>query len=375
MLPLLAETLGITVDELLAGEVRADAPAPEQAAPQPSDVQRAYAAEKLADADDKLLLGGIILLLPLVYWVQVFAYLSAYGLLVTMLCIALFCACFGWHSKKRTRLAALCQTDTERSRRRCRLLGVLFGGISVAALLRSILGYCMLHGIYPYYGKIAAAGSRRFDVFIRNMRTYDYHSVEAVLIYLYPLLSIALFSLLIVAAVLAYRRMEAGTRFHPGLCGVSTVLAWAVTAAMLVCRFRIIARLEQLDYGIPLFEIQTPLEEQSNQLFVRFAVVWAAVVLAVVLLAVLLRRCTGAGSGAAVLCMVMQMPLWYFAVASNYLMEVDVTASYTDLYARGTITLYPNEFAGTLLLSLLIWAICTLLSGVRRKPRLSAAAQ
>ena len=375
MLPLLAETLGITVDELLAGEVRADAPAPEQAAPQPSDIQRAYAAEKLADADDKLLLGGIILLLPLVYWVQVFAYLSAYGLLVTMLCIALFCACFGWHSKKRTRLAALCQTDTERSRRRCRLLGVLFGGISVAALLRSILGYCMLHGIYPYYGKIAAAGSRRFDVFIRNMRTYDYHSVEAVLIYLYPLLSIALFSLLIVAAVLAYRRMEAGTRFHPGLCGVSTVLAWAVTAAMLVCRFRIIARLEQLDYGIPLFEIQTPLEEQSNQLFIRFAVVWAAVVLAVVLLAVLLRRCTGAGSGAAVLCMVMQMPLWYFAAASNYLMEVDVTASYTDLYARGTITLYPNEFAGTLLLSLLIWAICTLLSGVRRKPRPSVAAQ
>lgn len=375
MLPLLAETLGITVDELLAGELRADASAPEQAAPQPSDIQRAYAAEKLADADDKLLLGGIILLLPLVYWVQVFAYLSAYGLLVTMLCIALFCACFGWHSKKRTRLASLCQTDTERSRRRCRLLGVLFGGISVAALLRSILGYCMLHGIYPYYGKIAAAGSRRFDVFIRNMRTYDYHSVEAVLIYLYPLLSIALFSLLIVAAVLAYRRMEAGTRFHPGLCGVPTLLAWGIAAAMLVYRFRIIARLEQLDYGIPLFEIQTPLEEQSNQLFIRFAVVWAAVVLAVVLLAVLLRRCTGAGSGAAVLCMVMQMPLWYFAVASNYLMEVDVTASYTDLYARGTITLYPNEFAGTLLLSLLIWAICTLLSGIRRKPRPSVAAQ
>ncbi len=207
------------------------------------------------------------------------------------------------------------------------------------------------------------------------MRTYDYHSVEAVLIYLYPLLSIALFSLLIVAAVLAYRRMEAGTRCRPGLCGVSTVLAWAVTAAMLVCRFRIIARLEQLDYGIPLFEIQTPLEEQSNQLFIRFAVVWAAVVLAVVLLAVLLRRCTGAGSGAAVLCMVMQMPLWYFAVASNYLMEVDVTASFTDLHARGEIALYPSEFTETLMLSLLIWAICTLLSGVRRKPRPFAAAQ
>ena len=375
MLPLLAETLGITVDELLAGEVRADAPAPEQAAPQPSDIQRAYAAEKLASADDKLLLGGIILLLPLVYWVQVFAYLSAYGLLVTMLCIALFCACFGWHSKKRTRLASLCQTDTERSRRRCRLLGVLFGGISVAALLRSILGYCMLHGIYPYYGKIAAAGSRRFDVFIRNMRTYDYHSVEAVLIYLYPLLSIALFSLLIVAAVLAYRRMEAGTRFHPGLCGVSTVLAWAVTAAMLICRFRMVYALEPADYGVSLLTIHEPLEEQTEQLAERFGIVWAAVVLVVVMLAVLLRRRTGAGSGAAALCMAMQAPLWYFAAASDYLMEVDVTASFTDLHARGTITLYPNEFAGTLLLSLLIWAICTLLSGVRRKPRPSAAAQ
>ena len=72
MLPLLAETLGITVDELLAGELRADAPVPEQAAPQPSDIQRAYAVEKLADADDKLLLGGIILLLPVLYLVYPF---------------------------------------------------------------------------------------------------------------------------------------------------------------------------------------------------------------------------------------------------------------------------------------------------------------
>lgn len=331
MLPLLAETLGITVDELLAGEVRADAPAPEQAAPQPSDIQRAYAAEKLADADDKLLLGGIILLLPLVYWVQFFAYLTPYGLLVTALCIALFCVCFGWHSKRRSRLTALCQTDTERS--------------------------------------------RRFDVFIRSGRTYDNDSVEAVLIRLYPLLPVVLFSLLIVAAVLTYRRMEAETRFHPGLCAVSTVLAWAVTAAMLICRFRMVYALEPADYGVSLLTIHEPLEEQAEQLAERFGIVWAAVVLAVVLLAVLLRRCTGAGSGAAALCMAMQAPLWYFAAASNYLMEVDVTASFTDLHARGTITLYPNEFAGTLLLSLLIWAICTLLSGIRRKPRPSAAAQ
>ena len=216
LLPLLAQTLGITVDELLAGEVRADAPASEQAAPQPSDIQRAYAAEKLADADDKLLLCGMILLALLVYWVQFFAWLS-YGLLVTVLCIVLFCACFSWHSKRRIRLTALCQTDTERSRRRSRLLGILFGGVSAAALLRSISGYCLMHGIYPYYGEIDAAGSRRFNVFIGNGRTYGSDSMEAVLIRLYPVLLIVLFSLLLVAAVLAYRRMEAWTRFRPGL--------------------------------------------------------------------------------------------------------------------------------------------------------------
>lgn len=372
MLPLLAETLGITVDELLAGEVCADAPEPEPAAPQPSDIQRAYAAEKLADADDKLLLCGMILLALLVYWVQFFAWLS-YGLLVTVLCIVLFCACFSWHSKRRIRLTALCQTDTERGRRRSRLLGILFGGVSAATLLRSISGYCLLHGIYPYYGEIDAAGSRRFDVFIGNGRTYGNDSMEAVLIRLYSLLPVVLFSLLLVAAVLAYRRMEARTRFHPGLCAVSTVLAWAVTAAMLICRFRMVYALEPADYGVSLLTIHEPLEEQTKQLAERFGIVWAAVVLVVVLLAVLLHRCTGAGSGAAVLCMVMQMPLWYFAVASNYLMEVDVTASYTDLYARGTITLYPNEFAGTLLLSLLIWAICTLLSGIRVRAKQPAA--
>lgn len=198
---------------------------------------------------------------------------------------------------------------------------------------------------------------------------------KPVLIRLYPLLPVVLFSLLIVAAVLTYRRMEAGTRFHPGLCGVSTVLAWAVTAAMLICRFRMVYALEPADYGVSLLTIHEPLEEQAEQLAERFGIVWAAVVLAVVLLAVLLRRRTGAGSGAAALCMAMQAPLWYFAAASDYLMEVDVTASFTDLHARGEIALYPSEFTETLMLSLLIWAICTLLSGVRRKPRPFAAAQ
>ena len=119
--------------------------------------------------------------------------------------------------------------------------------------------------------------------------------------------------------------------------------------------------------------ILEPLEEQTGQLAARFGIVWAAVLLVAVLLAVLLRRRTGAGGGAAALCMMMQAPLWYCAAASDYLMEVDVSATFTDLYARGEIALYQSEFAETLMLSLLIWAICTLLSGVRRKPKPSAA--
>ena len=386
LLPPLAAILGLTVDELLAGKARADTPASNEAdanasdadgtPSEPSVIQRVYAAQRLAAADDKLLLSGIILLLPLIYWVQLFAWWTSYGLLVSVLCIVLFFACIGWHSKLRIRLTALCQTDTECSRRRCRLLRILFSGVSAAALLRSISGYCVLHGIYPIYphsGKIASAGSRNFDVFIRNGRTYGHDSVEAVLIRLYQLLPVVFFSLLIAAAVLAYRRMEGRTRFHPGLCAISTILAWAVTAVMLVCRFRTVYALEPVAHGESLLSILEPLEEQTGQLAARFGIVWAAVLLVAVLLAVLLRRRTGAGGGAAALCMMMQAPLWYCAAASDYLMEVDVSATFTDLYARGEIALYQSEFAETLMLSLLIWAICTLLSGVRRKPKPSAA--
>lgn len=377
MLPLLAETLGITVDELLAGEVRADAPAPEQAAPQPSDIQRAYAAEKLADADDKLLLGGIILLLPVLYLVYPFSYLAASSLVATLLCGILFYACWTWHAKTRSRLSAL-GADSRVSGKREKLLGMVGGGLLALTMVRMLYVLGVLLALSTVFAGQVLASSRRFEIIFSVIRSMnmEYDAQELVLYRLYSqVLPLICFTLLLILLVLAYRRMDTGMQFHLLACGVPTLLAWGIAAAMLVCRFRIIARLEELDYGIPLSEIQTPLEEQTEQLAERFGIVWAAVVLAVVMLAVLLRRRTGAGSGAAALCMVMQMPLWYFAAASNYLMEVDVTASYTDLYARGTITLYPNEFAGTLLLSLLIWAICTLLSGVRRKPRPSAAAQ
>ena len=64
MLPLLAATLGITVDELLAGDTLGGTQEEPPAQAEPAGLtaaRRQFAAEKLADADDKLLFAGLIL--------------------------------------------------------------------------------------------------------------------------------------------------------------------------------------------------------------------------------------------------------------------------------------------------------------------------
>ena len=144
LLPLLAQALGITVDELLAGEVRADAPASEQVAPQPSDIQRAYAAEKLADADDKLLLACCAGSLAFVWYAVSLGMQGIFRLL--MICI-LFAACSVWHS---SRIRQLCDyaapDDLSVSRRRARLLqgsytaiALLFGAAMIAPAFSEFL--------------------------------------------------------------------------------------------------------------------------------------------------------------------------------------------------------------------------------------------
>lgn len=372
MLPLLAETLGITVDELLAGEVRADAPAPEQAAPQPSDIQRAYAAEKLADADDKLLLGGIILLLPVLYLVYPFSYLAASSLVATLLCGILFYACWTWHAKTRSRLSAL-GADSRVSGKREKLLGMVGGGLLAMTMVRMLYVLGVLLALSTVFAGQVLASSRRFEIIFSVIRSMnmEYDAQELVLYRLYSqVLPLICFTLLLILLVLAYRRMDTGMQFHLLACGVPTLLAWGIAAAMLVCRFRIIAKLEELDYGIPLSEIQTPLEEQTRQLSARFALVWAAAVL-LVLAVCILKRCGGGVLGSTVLCAVLQALLWHFPTASDYYMDIKTGTS----YAKGIIELYPTCFMEVLAVSLLIWAICTLLSGVRRKPKPSVAAQ
>ena len=372
MLPLLAETLGITVDELLAGEVRADAPEPEPTAPQPSDIQRAYAAEKLADADDKLLLGGIILLLPVLYLVYPFSYLAASSLVATLLCGILFYACWTWHAKTRSRLSAL-GADSRVSGKREKLLGMVGGGLLALTMVRMLYVLGVLLALSTVFAGQMLASSRRFEIIFSVIRSMnmEYDAQELVLYRLYSqVLPLICFTLLLILLVLAYRRMDTGIQFHLLACGVPTLLAWGIAAAMLVCRFHIIARLEQLDYGIPLSEIQTPLEEQTRQLSARFALVWAAAVL-LVLAVCILKRCGGGVLSSAVLCAVLQALLWHFPTASDYYMDIKTGTS----YARGIIELYPTCFMEVLADSLLIWAICTLLSGVRRKPRPSVAAQ
>lgn len=373
LLPPLAQILGLTVDELLAGEVRGEESPSEDTAEAaasqdaPPGHLRVYAAEKLAEADDKLLLGGVILLLPLVYWVQLFGYMTTAALMISVLCIVLFCACIVWHGRQRAQVVALCQVDAARSLRRSRLLTAVFGGIGCTALLRSLTAVLVISGIYPGTGTIDAWSSRRFDVSFASGRAIAGESMNATVKQVYSLLPVVMFSLLIVLAVVAYRRMDVQTRLHPGLCVVPTVLAWALAVVTLVCRVRMAYALEPAEYGESLLNIRQPLAEQAEQLASQFGLVWAAAVLVAVVLAAALRRRTGAGGAAAALCMAMQAILWYFATVSGYLVEIDVDKTLFDLYARGEISIYRSEFFRVLLLSLLIWGMCTLLSSLRRK--------
>lgn len=381
LLPLLAETLGITVDELLAGKVRAPQAAPEEESgldapkadgtpPAPSAARRQYAAEKLADADDKLLLGGIVLLLPILYLVYPFSYPAASSLFAALLCGVLFYACWAWHAKTRSRLSAL-GADGQISSRREKLLGTAGGGLLALTMVRMLYMLGVLLALDTVFAGRVLASTRRFEIIFSVIRSMDmeYDAQEVVLYRLYSqVLPLICFTLLLILLVLAYRRMDNGMRFRLLACGAPTLLAWGIAATMLGCRFRIIAKLEELDYGIPLSEIRMPLEEQTSQMSARFAVIWTTAVL-LVLAVCILKRCGGGVLGSTVLCAVLQALLWHFPTASDYYMDIKTGTS----YAKGIIELYPTCFMEVLAISLLAWAICTLLSGIRRKPKQPAA--
>ncbi len=374
LLPLLAETLGITVDELLAGELRADAPEPEPAAPQPSDIQRAYAAEKLADADDKLLFAGVILSLVGVYYLFTHSY-SIPGLPIPLLGLVLLVMACYWHRKSCRRLHQAYAADIRLSCRREKMLTVLCGGIWLYPFLRSAWFYGVL---FWDTGSLATDGLQvwsgdRFDLFLRFgylVLVGDSSVRQYTLPFLWqpPLIA----GILIAVLSLAYRRMDAQTRFHPVCCALPLLLPLLGAGVVIVMQIRIIIGLAPENYNHPLYFADTEIEQGLQAFSGSARMVWTAAT-AILLAAVWLARRKLASRAGALACGLIAQCYVGWLLTMPQMMVTFETLTSDNPYCRGAIYLYLVQLLCILLLCVLCWAICTLLSGIRRKPKQPAA--
>ena len=152
LLPPLAQLLGITVDELLAGEVHGEqkqeseqtdaADTPENGG-SPQDkpgsppleaflTPQQYLADRQGSTDDKMLLAAVVCILAAMYCGSLFGQAAVLRNLVIVLIV--YVAFRVWHSKQCDRFAAL-GMDTAVSCRRVRMADRLFGIVWVFELL------------------------------------------------------------------------------------------------------------------------------------------------------------------------------------------------------------------------------------------------
>lgn len=361
LLPLLAETLGITADELLAGELRAADTAP----PEPTDAQRKYAAEKLADADDKLLLFGIVIWLLTAYYAFFpYAYQLA-PLPAPMLGIVLLAAACIWHNRQCRRLHELYGVDDRVSRRRTRLFAAVGTG-AIACLLVQWIGILgMMSGLLPYLSETELWHGRRFDLFLSSVWTTS--GEQAAWFHIFRLLPLLPAIVLPVVFAFAYRRMTAETRFRPVLCAVPALLPLLGTAAYIAAVLGLVKKLEPEDYGEPLHTMNASLEAGMEQLALGFRLIWAAVTLLVIAACVVLWRRGNRGIHGVAACAAAQCVLCFFVTMEGQLIRVNTLLSLDNMYSRGEIKLSLGALLTLLLLCVLLWACGTLFSGVRRK--------
>lgn len=244
LLPPLAQVLGLTVDELLAGEVRgeespsedtAEAAAPEDT-PQEEDGRlhgkadafspeaflppQDYLADRLGSTDDKLLLAVVVLILATAYCGNPYRALTALRNLVIILVIYIaFCV---WHSKQLGRFAAL-GVDTTVNSRRARMSNRMFGSVMLSVVALALLSYMANLWIGREVAKI--------DRYHVVLNTIDVHvTSETAWLGVYALAYVPLGLALVGLFALAYRRMTKETRFRP-LAVVLPVLPALVGAA------------------------------------------------------------------------------------------------------------------------------------------------
>lgn len=274
LLPPLAQILGLTVDELLAGEVRGEEPPPENnaeaAAPQDATPEedgrlhgktaaflpeaflppQDYLADRLGSTDDKLLLAAAVLILAAVYCGRPYGWLAAVRNLVIILVV--YIAFRVWHSKQRGRFAVL-GLDTAVSRRRALLADRLFGTVWTVVLLCALY-FTVLYAMLGTENELAKIG--RYHVVLDMIEIHV--TGEAVWFGgWYAFASVPLCLALVGLFALAYRRMTMETRFRP-LAVVLPVLPCLVGAGVVAWQRVQTALANMPDYG----EALTPYSKQ-----------------------------------------------------------------------------------------------------------------
>lgn len=241
LLPALAAILGITVDELLAGEVRG-APEQEQAAADdkppddggPQDkfgappleaflTPQDYLADRLGSVDDKMLLVAVVCILAAAYCGSLFGQAAVVRNLVIVLIV--YAAFRVWHGKQLGRFAAL-GMDTAVSCRRARMANWLFGIMWVFELLVWWQVKWLSWRLLDYeLNKI----DRYHIVFSAGNVNINSHQPWLLS---YAMASVPLLFALVGVFALAYRRMKPETRFRP-LAVVLPVLPALAGAAVI----------------------------------------------------------------------------------------------------------------------------------------------
>ena len=293
LLPPLAQILGITVDELLAGAVREDGQSQEaeqtdaadtpneQAAAPPLDGHLApqdYLADRLGSVDDKMLLAAVVLILTAAYCGSLFGQAAVLRNLVAILVV--YVAFRVWHNKQCDRFSVL-GVDTTVSRRRVCMADRLFGIVWVFELLVWWLVKRLSWLLLDYE---AAKIGRYYVMYSAGDVNINSHQPWLLL---YAVAAVPLFLVMVAMFSLAYRRMDAETRFRP--LGVVLPVLPCLMGTGAIGYLRAQAALTNMpDYGVPLATVnERNAFEQSLLHAGQDALNGAAIVIAVLVVVLL----------------------------------------------------------------------------------------
>ena len=215
LLPPLASILGLTVDELLAGEAppagESESGAPAEPPPGVRLTPQAYLTDRLGSVDDKLLLAVVLLLLAAAYYGSLFGQMNALRDLVVGM--VAYITCRVWHGKQCDRFATL-GLDTTVSRHRARTADRLFGIVWAVKLL--------LWWIFNWLAWLLSANELdrivryRIIISIGNVNVDSHHPWLP----FYSMATVPLLLALTAIFAFSYRHMERETRFRPLAVGL-----------------------------------------------------------------------------------------------------------------------------------------------------------